>query len=158
MNSRRVSESRTILSEVMMPVYANHYGSVHGGTILRLADEAAFVAATKHARKNVVAASMDHMEFRHPVNVGDVLTLTAMVLNVGKTSIDVQVEVEAEKIKEGKKVNIGSAYFTLVALDAKGKPTRVPGLILETKEQKDKNRIILLRRKRRIEHLREALD
>lgn len=140
-----------------MPMHANHYGSVHGGTILKLVDEAAFVAATKHARKNVVVASMDHIEFRHPVNVGDMLTLTASVLSVGRSSMDVEVEIEAEKIKEGKTVHIGSAYLTMVAMDERGKPTKVPELILETKEQINKNRIIRLRRKRRIEHLRETL-
>lgn len=157
MLKRTVSQSQTILSEVMMPMHANHYGNVHGGTILKLVDEAAFVVATKHARKNVVVASMDHIEFRHPVNVGDMLTLTSSVLNVGRSSMDVEVEIEAEKIKEGKTVHIGSAYLTMVALDEKGKPTKVPELILETKEQIKKNRIIQLRRKRRLKHLRETL-
>ena len=158
MPKRTVSESQTILSQVMMPMHANHYGSVHGGMILKLVDEAAFVAATKHARKNVVVASMDHIEFRHPVNVGDMLTLTASVLHVGETSMDVEVEIEAEKIKEGKKVRIGSAYLTMVALDEKGKPAKIPGLILETKEQIKKNKLIQLIRDRRLKHLRETLE
>lgn len=140
-----------------MPMYANHYGSVHGGTILKLVDEAAFVAATKHVRKNVVIASMDHIEFKHPVNIGDMLTLSASVLHVGRTSMDVEVKIEAEKIKEGKKVNIGFAYLTMVALDKNGRPAKVPGLILETEEQKNKNREIQLRRQRRILNLRETL-
>src|SRR3990167_114093 len=106
-----ISESETVLSEVMMPVYANHYGSVHGGTILKLADEAAFVAATKHARKNVVVVSMDHIEFKHSVNVGDLLTLSASIYHVGKTSMDVEVKIQAEKIKEAKTVDVGSAYL-----------------------------------------------
>ena len=138
-----------------MPMYANHYGSVHGGIILKLADEAAFVAATKHARKNVVIASMDHIEFRHPVNVGDLLILSASIFHVGRTSMDVEVKIQAEKIKEGRKVDIGCAYLTMVALDEKGRPTQVPGLILKTKEEKEKNREIRLRRERRVAHLRE---
>ena len=117
-----------------MPAYANHYGSVHGGTILKLVDEAAFVAATKHARKNVVVASIDCMDFKHPVNIGDLLTLKASVFHVGKTSMDVEVEIEAEKIKEGKKVKVGLAYLTMVALDEKGKPSRVPQLVLSKVE------------------------
>src|SRR3989338_4599480 len=104
MKAKAVSDSATILSEVMMPAYANHYGSVHGGMILKLADEAAFVAATKHSRKNVVVASMDCIEFKHPVNVGDLLTLKASIFHVGKTSMDIEVEIEAEKIKEGKSI------------------------------------------------------
>lgn len=139
-----------------MPVYANHYGNVHGGTILKLVDEAAFVAATKHARKNVVIASMDHIEFKHPVNIGDVLSLSASIYHVGRTSMDVEVKISAEKIKEGKKVNIGSAYLTMVALDEKGKPSKVPGLILTTKEEIRKNKELKLMRQRRIKYFSSA--
>ena len=98
MRKKTIAESTTVLSEVMMPLYANHYGSVHGGTILKLADEAAFVAATKHARKNVVVVSMDHIEFKHSVNIGDLLTLSASIFHVGRTSMDVEVVIQAEKI------------------------------------------------------------
>lgn len=157
MQKKTVSESSATLSEVMMPIYANHYGSVHGGTILKLVDEVAFVTATKHARKNVVVASMDHIEFKHPVNIGDVLTLSASIFHVGRTSMDVEVRIEAEKIKEGKTLDIGSAYLTMVALDEFGKPTEVPGLILETEEQKNKSQEIRLRRERRMAHLKEKL-
>lgn len=133
-----------------MPVHANHYGNVHGGTILKLADEAAFVAATKHARKNVVVVSMDHMEFKHPVNIGDLLTLTASILHTGSTSMDVEVKIQAEKIKVNKKVNIGVAYLTMVALDKKGKPAKVPGLILGTKEEIKRSEEVRLKREGRI--------
>lgn len=154
MQKRKVSDSEATLSEVMMPLYANHYGSVHGGVILKLVDEAAFVAASKHARKNVVVASMDYMEFKHPVNVGDVLILHARLLHVGRTSMDIEVKVEAEKIKQGRKVNVGCAYLTMVALDKKGRPAPVPGLILETAEHQRKNKEIRLRRERRLIQLR----
>jgi len=152
MNKKTVPESQTILSEVMMPMYANHYGSVHGGTILKLVDEAAFVVATKHARKNVVVASIDHMDFKHPVNVGDLLLLKATIYHVGRTSMDVEVVVEAEKIKEGRKVDVGRAYLTMVALDENGLPAEVPGIVLKTEEEKRKNREIKLRRQKRLEH------
>lgn len=152
MRKKSVLESKTVLSEVMMPMHANHYGSVHGGTILKLVDEAAFVAATKHARKNVVAASLDHIEFKYPVNIGDLLTLTASIYHVGRTSMDVEVKIQAEKIKQGKLVNIGSAYLTMVALNDKGKPTKVPGLILKTKEEIEKNRELKQKRQARLNH------
>ena len=152
MLKKTVADSAAILSEVMMPLHANHYGSVHGGTILKLVDEAAFVAATKHARKNVVVASMDNIEFKHPVGVGDVLTLRASVYHVGRTSMDVEVEIETEKIKLGKILNVGSAYLTMVALDKKGKPAQVPRLILKTKEEIQKNKQIKLKRQERIAH------
>ena len=150
MLKRTVADSTAILSEVMMPLHANHYGSVHGGTILKLVDEAAFVAATKHARKNVVVASMDNIEFKHPVGVGDVLTLRASVYHVGRTSMDVEVEIETEKIKQGKILKVGSAYLTMVAMDKKGKPAEVPRLILKTKEEVEKNKQIKLKRRERL--------
>jgi len=158
MRERTVAESTTVLSEVMMPLHANHCGNVHGGTILKLADEAAFVAATKHARKNVVVVSMDHIEFKHPVNIGDLLTLSASIFHVGRTSMDVEVKIQAEKIKEDKKADVGVAYLTMVALDEKGKPAKVPGLILKTKEEIKKNKEIRLRREKRIARLKIIID
>ncbi len=152
MRNKTVLESKTVLSEVMMPLHANHYGSVHGGTILKLVDEAAFVAATKHARKNVVAASLDHIEFKYPVNIGDLLTLTASIYHVGRTSMDVEVQIQAEKIKQGKLVNIGSAYLTMVALNDKGRPAKVPGLILKTQDEIEKNRELKQKRQARLNH------
>jgi len=148
--AKPISESETVLSEVMMPAYANHYGSVHGGTILKLVDEAAFVAATKHARKNVVMASMDHIVFKHPVNIGDMLNIRARLVYVGRTSMEVEVEIEAEKLKEGKTLKIGSANLTMVALDEQGKPTEVPGIILRTDKERLKSKAALYRRKTRL--------
>lgn len=148
--AKTVAESETILSEVMMPVHANHYGSVHGGTILKLIDDAAFVTATKHARENVVMASTDHMVFRHPVNIGDMLTIKARLCYVGKSSMDVEVEIETEKLKIGKILHVGSAYLTMVALDEEGRPTEIPRLILKTKREKLKSKHALARRKKRL--------
>lgn len=148
--AKKIAESETILSEVMMPLHANHYGSVHGGTILKLVDEAAFVAATKHARKNVVMASMDHIVFKHPVNIGDMLNIRARIVYVGRTSMEVEVEIESEKLKEGKTLKIGSAHLTMVALDEKGRPTEVPRIILKTDKERLKSKAALARRKTRL--------
>ena len=148
-----ISESETVLSEVMMPVYANHYGSVHGGTILKLVDEAAFVAATKHARKNVVLASMDHIVFKHPVNIGDMLNIRARLCHVGHSSMDIEVEIEAEKLKEGRVVKIGSAHLTMVALDKRGRPAGVPKIILKTARERMKSRQAFARRKERLSRI-----
>jgi acyl-CoA hydrolase len=151
--TKNISESATVLSEVMMPVYANHYGSVHGGTILKLVDEAAFVAATKHARKNVVMASMDHIVFKHPVNIGDILTIKAKLCFVGRSSMEVEVAIETEKLKTGQVLNVGSAYLTMVAVDEKGRPTKVPRLLFTTKQERLKSRQAFLRRKERLSRL-----
>jgi acyl-CoA hydrolase len=148
--AKSISESATILSQVMMPIHANHYGSVHGGTILRMVDEAAFVTATKHARKNVVMASMDHIVFKHPVNIGDILNVKARLCYVGRSSMDVEVRIETERLKEGEVLKIGSAHLTMVALDEQGRPSEVPGIILRTKADKLKSRQALMRRKKRL--------
>ncbi|OGW81228.1 MAG: hypothetical protein A3G33_05980 [Omnitrophica bacterium RIFCSPLOWO2_12_FULL_44_17] len=150
MKAKTISESETILSEVMMPIHANHFGNVHGGTILRLVDEAAFVAATKHARKNVVMASMDHIVFRHPVNIGDILTLKARLCYVGSSSMEVEVDIETERLKEGKILDVGSAYLTMVALDERGRAVKVPRLVLKSAKEKLKSKEALARRKRRL--------
>ena len=148
--TKTISQSRTVLSAVMMPMYANHYGSVHGGTILKLVDEAAFVVATKHARENVVMASVDHIVFKHPVRIGDILNVKAHLCYVGRSSMEVEVEIETERLKEGKVLKVGSAHLTMVGLDEDDRPTVVPGLILKTKQDRQKSRRAFLRRKRRL--------
>ena len=150
MNGKNVSESETVLSSVMMPSDANHYGSVHGGTILKLVDEAAFVAATKHARKNVLLASMDQIVFNHPVNIGDLLTIKARLCYVGKTSMEVEVEILTERLKKGTVLNVGSAFLTMVAVNEERKSVSVPRLILKTSGEKLKSKQALNRRKRRL--------
>lgn len=148
--AKRIKDSETVLSEVMMPIHANHYGNVHGGTLLKLADEAAFVVATKHAGKNVVMASMDHMVFNHPVGIGDMVNIRARLCYVGTSSMDIAVEIEAEKLKEGRKLKIGSAQLTMVALDERGRPSKVPKIIFETGEERIRSKQALARRKARL--------
>lgn len=136
MKSRKtVSESAATLTVVMMPHDANHYGNVHGGTILKLLDEAAYVTATRHSHSNVVVASLERMDFCAPVHVGDILILNAKLTRVGRSSMDVKVEVATEKLKEGTRLYVGTAYVTLVALDSRGKPASAPELILKTREE-----------------------
>lgn len=150
MKAKSISESETTLSEVMMPIHANHYGSVHGGTILKLIDEAAFVAATKHAKKNIVMASIDNLVFKHPVNIGDMLNIKARLCYAGHSSMDIEVEVEAEKLKEGNTLKIGSAHLTMVALDGRGRPTAVPKIIFKTAEERLRSAQAIARRKKRL--------
>lgn len=148
--SKAISESITTLSQVMMPIHTNHYGNVHGGTILRIVDEAAYVTATKHARKNVVIASMDHIVFKHPVHIGDILNVKARLCYVGRTSMEVEVTIDTEKLKIGKTLQIGSAQLTMIALDEYGRPTEVPKITLKTKHDKLKSRQALATRKVRL--------
>src|SRR5512136_1933784 len=128
---RRVSESKTTVARVMMPQDANISGNVFGGAVLKMVDEAAYVSATRHARCNVVTASVDKMDFLSPVSVGDLVTLRANVNAVWHTSMEVGVRVEAEDPRTGEVRHTGSSYLTLVALGKDGKPVQIPGLILE---------------------------
>jgi acyl-CoA hydrolase len=148
---RKVSESKTVVARVMMPQDANIAGNVFGGTIMKTVDETAYVSATRHARANIVTASVDKMDFLSPVHVGDLLTLKANVNAVWRTSMKVGVRVEAEDPMTGIKRHTGSSYLTVVALDAEGKPKEVPMLVLESEEDHRRNKEAMRRRARRIE-------
>ena len=128
--AKRVQDSALTLIQVMMPLHANHYGSVHGGTILQFVDEAAYAVASRHARCNVVTASLDHMSFKAAVRVGDILMLRALPTYVGRTSMEVSVEISTERLTEGRVIVVGQAYLTMVALDEHNRPTVLPRLRL----------------------------
>jgi acyl-CoA hydrolase len=154
--SRSVSVSKTVVARVMMPQDANISGNVFGGTILKMVDEICYVAATKHARTNIVTASVDSMRFLSPVHVGDLLTLKANVNAVWHTSMEVGVRIEAEDPRADEVRHTGSSYLTVVALDSEGRPTEVPDLLLETDEDERRNQEARRRRARRLEE--KAID
>ena len=129
-------ESLTTMVRIMMPMDANNSGNVFGGTILRLIDEVGSVVALKHARTNVVTASVDRMDFYHPVYIGDMLRLSASINYVHRTSMEVGVRVEAENPITGEVRHTGTCFLTYVGLDANRKPTLLPELRLETDEDK----------------------
>jgi acyl-CoA hydrolase len=134
--AKAVSQSKVTLSHLAMPGDANPVGNVHGGTIMKLIDNAAGVAAIRHTRCNVVTASIDRLNFHHPVFVGNLIVLKASINRVGKTSMEVGVRVEAEDVMTGRVEHTASAYLTYVALDADGCSTEVPDLLCETEEEK----------------------
>ena len=150
MEGKKVSESSVILAQQMNPQDANPAGNVHGGIIIKLIDTIAGAVATKHARANTVTASIDRLDFHNPVYVGNLLTLKASLDMVGRTSMEIGVRVESEDLITGKIRHTASAYLTFVALDKKGKPILLPPLILETREQKRRNREAMDRRKTRL--------
>ncbi len=135
-DAKPVSASRLILAQVMTPLDANVYGNVHGGNIMRLADTAAGVVSIRHSARNCVTASVDRFEFHAPIYIGNLVTLFASLNRVGRTSMEVGVRVEAEDLRTGRKTHTNSCYFTMVALDGNGRPVAVPGLILETSEDR----------------------
>ncbi|MGE3269830.1 MAG: acyl-CoA thioesterase [Chloroflexota bacterium] len=131
-NVMSVSERRIVLAQVMLPADANPSGDVHGGTLMKLADTAGGIAAARHARRRVVTAIADSMTFEAPVKVGDLVLLSAEVTWVGRTSIEVEVAIEAEKVVTGERRRASLSYFVYVALGPDGRPHEVAPLELRT--------------------------
>ncbi len=136
MNAKTVRQSQTEMSQLMMPQHINLAGTVYGGVIVSIADSAAYVCAARHAGPKCVTVSIDQLDFREPVRIGELVTFKASVNYVGRTSMEVGIRIEAEDLKTGKKRHTNSCYFTMVALDDQGRPTPVPKLIPETEVEK----------------------
>ena len=129
---------------------ANAAGDVHGGWIMKLCDDAAAIAASRHARRRVVTAAVDSMRFLEPVRLHDILTLRATVNAAWRTSMEVGVRVEAEDVLAGQIRHTLTAYLTVVALDEQGRPTAVRSLVPHTGEEQERWRDANLRRAIRI--------
>jgi uncharacterized protein (TIGR00369 family) len=132
---REVAYSKTTLNELMIPAYANFGGKIHGGILLSLMDKIAYACASKHAGNYCVTVAVENVEFLEPVEVGEMVNMFASVNYVGTSSMVVGIKVIAENFKVGTVKHTNTSYFTMVAKDDTGKPTQVPGLILETKEE-----------------------
>jgi uncharacterized protein (TIGR00369 family) len=150
MEGKRVRESSTVMAQQMNPQDANPAGNVHGGVIMKLIDTSASVVAVRHARSNAVTASIDRLDFHNPVFVGDFVTLWASLNLVGRTSMEVGVRVESENLITGERRHTASAYITFVALDGKSLPMPLFPLILESDEEKRRNREAKSRRETRL--------
>ncbi|GAB4235485.1 MAG: hypothetical protein OHK0028_12040 [Deltaproteobacteria bacterium] len=137
--AKPVSASRLVMAQEMTPQDANPAGNVHGGNIMKLADSAAGVVSIRHSGRNCVTATVDRFEFHAPVFVGNLVLVYASLNHVGRTSMEVGVRVEAENVRTGKRTHTNTSYFVMVALDDEGKPVEVPGLILETDEDRRRN-------------------
>ena len=135
MRKKRVSESRVKLTEIVFPEDTNPYGSLFGGRLVSLMDKAAFLCATRHARKNCVTASMDRLDFLAPIGKGYIVEIEAHLNYVSRSSMEIELNVYAEDTLSGKQVEACHAYFTLVALDSAGKPSPVPQLELQGEEE-----------------------
>tara|TARA_Y100000590_G_scaffold288638_1_gene324991 strand:+ start:9327 stop:9857 length:531 start_codon:yes stop_codon:yes gene_type:complete len=131
------SESAVHLAQLMLPEHANPLGNVHGGVIMKLADEAGSLAAMRHAGRHTVTVFVESMTFNEPVEVGALLHLNAKLSWVGRSSIEVLVKADAENPLTGDVVATNSAFFVYVALDKKGVPTLVPRLVCENEQQKE---------------------
>jgi acyl-CoA hydrolase len=140
---------------MMMPQHANNLGHVFGGIVLAMMDRAAAVAAIRHARMTCVTASIDRVDFREPIHVGDLVVMKASVNYVGRTSMEVGVRVEAEDLFTGNRRHTNSCYLTFVAVDGDGRPVEVAGLVAESDAEVRRYNAAIARRKRRLEE-REA--
>src|SRR4051794_26824947 len=146
MEPRQPSESSSLITRWMGIADANTAGNVHGGTIMRMCDEVAALAAIRHAGTRVVTAAMDRMTFLHPVIVGMILTVRGTVNAAWNTSMEVGVRVEAENVHTGEVTHTSTAYLTMVALTPEGKPARIPSVDPQTDDER--------RRQREAEHRR----
>jgi uncharacterized protein (TIGR00369 family) len=131
---------------------ANIAGNVHGGVIMRLVDTAAALAAIKHSGGVALTVGIDEMTFLEPVQIGEVVVLRACVNDVGRTSMECGVRVEAEDPLTGIIRHVNSAYLVFVAVDAEGRPRPVPALVAESDDEHRRQREAKLRRERRIDH------
>ncbi len=132
---KHVQDSRVEMTEIVMPNDANPLGTIFGGRVMQLMDIAASIAGFRHARCNVVTLSVDSLEFRRPIRVGDAVVLHAWLNWAGRTSMEVQVEVYSEDLMTGERARTSTAFFTFVAVDQERRPTPVPPLLTLTQDE-----------------------
>ncbi|MGM9510368.1 acyl-CoA thioesterase [Larkinella sp. GY13] len=157
MAPKSVTSSRTTLTELMIPSYANFGGKIHGGILLSLMDKVAFACASKHSGAYCVTVSVEGVNFRQAVEVGELVSLMASVNYVGRTSMVIGIKVIAENVRTGSVKHTNTSYFTMVATDDDHKPTEVPPLLLESPD--DTRRFLeAMKRKELKEIHREEFD
>ena len=149
--SRSVRETQHETSQLMMPQHSNNLDHVFGGVILAMMDTSAAVSAIRHARTSCVTVSVDRVDFREPILLGDLVIMKSSVNYVGRTSMEVGVRVEAENLQTGVRRHTNSCYLTFVAIDRNGRPIEVPRLMPETDEEKRRYDAAKARRQRRLE-------
>jgi acyl-CoA hydrolase len=128
-------ETEVKVAQLMTPEWANFFGNVHGGHVLHLVDNIAYVCAARYAGTVCVTASVDRVDFYEPIHVGELLNLVARIDYVGRSSMEVEVNVYAEEIATGKVRHTNTCQFTMVSL-VDGKPNEVPRLVCRTREDK----------------------
>lgn len=151
-DGRRVSESATEMTQLVLPQHANVHGSVLGGTVMHWVDLAAAIVANRHSRRPVVTAAFDDMAFLAPIQVGQIALLRARLTLVDRSSMEIRVDVQSEDPLSGEHRTTGTAFVTFVALDpVTRRPTPVPQLTLETEEERSEHVRALERRRLRLE-------
>ena len=134
---RTVGHSEVYMAQVMLPDQANPAGFVHGGELMKLMDNASGVVAARHSRSNIVTAMVEDITFRNPVRIADLVIIHAKMTFTSRSSMEVQIEIDAERLLAGTRLRALTAYFIMVALDAQGKATEVPPLIISTEAEEE---------------------
>lgn len=150
------SETYTEMVQVVLPNDANPLGFILGGTVMHLIDIAGAIACHRHTRSLLVTAAVDGLQFLHPIKVGDLIILRARVTAAWSTSLEVEVEVFSEETLTGVRRMTSRAYLTFVAIDREGRRLRIPGLILETPEEKQRAAEAQVRRAERLKRKAEV--
>ena len=136
MEGKRIKDSQVIINHFMLPQHTNPMGNIHGGVIMKLVDETGGLCAMRHAQCRVVTVAIDSMTFHSPIQVGNMVTLKASLNWVGRSSMEVGVQVTAENPLTDECTHTNTAFLVYVALDEDGRPIRVRPLILETDEER----------------------
>lgn len=150
MEAKSAKASEVIMTQLVLPSHTNALDTVFGGTVMSWIDIAAAIAAQRHAQKEVVTAAIDELHFLAPIYKGWVVNLMASVNFVSRSSMEVGVKIESENPRTGERFHTASAYLTFVCLGSNGKPSVVPGLLLETEDQKRRHREAEIRREERL--------
>ena len=148
--SKKISDSQITMTELVLPNHTNQLGNLLGGQLMHWIDICAALSAAKHNRRVCVTASVDRIDFHHPVKLGDAVTLTASINRVFTTSMEVGVKVYAQNFREGTKIHTNTAYLTFVSVDNDGNPVVAIGGIPETEDEKRRYNEALTRRENRL--------
>lgn len=157
---KTAASSKVTISQLMLPSYTNFSGKIHGGYLLSLLDQIAFACASKYSGNYCVTASVDTVDFLNPIEVGELVTMKALVNYVGRSSMIVGIRVQAENIQTGIVKHCNSSYFTMVAKDNQGNNVKVPGLILrnETEIRRFYNCLKIIEARKNKEHYEANFD
>ncbi|QQS37331.1 MAG: acyl-CoA thioesterase [Ignavibacteriales bacterium] len=147
---KKVSESVITMTELVLPHHTNQLGNLLGGQLMHWIDICAALSAAKHNQRICVTASVDRIDFHHPIKLGEAVTLTASVNRVFNSSMEIGVKVYAEAFKEGKRIHTNTAYLTFVSVDADGKPVKAIEVVPETEDENRRYDEALQRRENRL--------
>ncbi|PSQ50285.1 acyl-CoA thioesterase [Halobacteriales archaeon SW_7_65_23] len=153
-----LSESHTEMTEMLLPNDTNNLGRALGGVVLHWMDICGAISAMRFANQQCVTASMDHVDFIAPIDLGEIAVIQSYVFNTGRTSIDVKVDVHSENPRTGKHQETTTSFLTFVAIDDTGKPVQVPDLACETEAEEDLREMAVEQRQDELESIIERME